>query len=83
MEASCIASPVPDAAKQFGENLRRLRLARELTQEALAERAGLHRNYVGMVERGERNISLANICKLATALACAPADLLANIAAVS
>ncbi len=50
-------------------------MERGLTQEALAERAGLHRTYVGAIERGERNVSLRNILRLATALDVAPADL--------
>jgi len=45
----------------FGERVRALRAARGLSQEALADRADLHRTYVGSVERGERNVSLDSI----------------------
>lgn len=47
--------------KQFGDRVRSLRTARGLTQEKLAELTGFHRTYIGMIERGERNISLLNI----------------------
>lgn len=52
----------------FGRRLRTLRTKQGLSQEELAVRAGLHRTYVGSVERGERNISLVNIHVLAGAL---------------
>jgi transcriptional regulator with XRE-family HTH domain len=59
----------------FGIALRALREERGYSQEELAERAGLHRNYVGSVERGERNVALENIVKLAGALSVRTKDL--------
>jgi transcriptional regulator with XRE-family HTH domain len=64
---------------KFGATIRKLRLRRGMSQEALAERAELHRNYVGGIERGERNVSLKNILKLAAALRVKPSKLLDNI----
>jgi transcriptional regulator with XRE-family HTH domain len=63
---------------RFGSTLRKLRDERGYSQEELAERAGLHRNYVGGVERGERNVALENIVKLAKALSVPPKDLFAD-----
>lgn len=54
--------------KQFGEKVRELRLARNLSQEGLAFKAGMHRTYLGSIERGERNPSLKNIAGIANAL---------------
>lgn len=68
-----------DPRKAFGERLRERRLALGLSQEKLAERAGLHRTYVGSVERGERNVSLDNIVRLADAVRVKPSDLLDGI----
>lgn len=62
--------------KSFAANLRAARVARGLSQEALAHDAGLHRTYIGSVERGERNISIDNIERLARALGVEPADLM-------
>jgi transcriptional regulator with XRE-family HTH domain len=64
---------------RFGFTLRKLRDERGYSQEELAERAGLHRNYVGGVERGERNVALENIVKLAKALSVSPRDLFVDI----
>jgi len=53
---------------KFGEKVRKLRRARGLSQEELAFRAGIHRNYLGGIERGERNPALDNIAAIAKAL---------------
>jgi len=54
--------------KQFGERVRALRLAIGLSQEELAFKSGMHRTYLGGIERGERNPSLKNIAAIAKAL---------------
>ena len=64
---------------QFGETVREMRLALDLSQEMLAELTGLHRTYIGSVERGERNINLQNIVSIAHALQVSPAELLKDI----
>ena len=54
--------------RQFGERLRELRLAKGLSQEELAFRSGVHRTYLGGIERGKRNPSLKNLAAIAKAL---------------
>ncbi len=54
--------------KQFGERVRELRLAKGLSQEELAFKSGVHRTYLGGIERGERNPALRNIAAIAEAL---------------
>jgi len=54
--------------KRFSDKVRRLRKSKGWTQEKLAVRTGLHRTYIGSIERGERNVSLINVEKIADAL---------------
>lgn len=67
------------SCRRFGELVRLLREQAGLSQEEFAERAGVHRTYVGGIERGERNPTLLTICRLATALGVPPKQLLDGV----
>lgn len=69
-------APPSNLRRIVADNVRRLRRSADLSQESLAERAELHRTYIGAIERAERNLSLDNIERLALALRVEPADLL-------
>ena len=64
---------------KFGEKVRDLRKIEGFSQERLAFKADLHRTYIGMIERGEKNITLINIAKIAKALNCSIEDILKGI----
>ena len=64
-----------DVKALFGNRVRQLRKSRGWSQEDFAHRVGLDRSYMGGVERGERNVSLENICLIAKALGVPPAEL--------
>ncbi len=66
----------PDVQKLFGARLAKLRREKGWSQEALALESGLARSYLGGVERGQRNIALLNICKLAKTLGVSPSELM-------
>ncbi len=66
----------PKARKIFSKNLKNFRKKNNVSQEELADLSGLHRTYVGSVERGERNISIDNMERLADALQIKITDLL-------
>lgn len=68
-----------DPRKIFGEHIRNLRKKAGWSQEELADACGLHRTYVGAVERGKRNVSLLNIVELARALRVKPTNLFEDI----
>lgn len=70
------SKPPTSARRNFAANIRKFRKRLGLSQEGLAALSGLHRNYVGSVERGERNISIDNMECLAIALGCTVRDLL-------
>ena len=63
---------------RFGDRVRELRLVKDLSQEELAFRAGIHRNYLGGIERGERNPCLNNIIAIADAMGISPAEFFLN-----
>jgi len=59
---------VPNLQKKLGKRIRQLRKDRGYSQESFAFECGLHRTYVGCIERGEKNITVANVEKVAKAL---------------
>ena len=69
--------PRIDVKALFGERVRELRQKREWSQEEFADIAELDRSYIGCIERGERNVSIENICKIAIALNVSPSELFA------
>jgi transcriptional regulator with XRE-family HTH domain len=73
--------PVSSAAQCFGERVRTRRKELGRSQEQLADDCGLHWTFVGQVERGQRNLSLHNILKLAAGLRIDPGDLLRGLQA--
>lgn len=77
-----MAQPVSPHHVALGAALRELRLERGISQESLADESGLHRNYVGGIERGERNPSYTNIVKLAEALDVKVSELAARAEAI-
>ncbi len=65
----------PNNRKKFGKYLKKIRKVARLSQEELGKKSRLHRTYIGSVERGQQNISLDNIYKIANALKIASKDL--------
>ena len=65
-----------DLQRLLGANLRRYRLARGLSQEAFADVVGVHRTYMGGLERGERNLTLRSVERIAAQLGAEPLALL-------
>jgi transcriptional regulator with XRE-family HTH domain len=65
-----------DILEKFGEKLKEYRKLKGLSQEQLAEKANMHRTYIGMLERAEKNITLLNIEKIAIALEIKITDLI-------
>lgn len=71
--------PHENGVRKIGQKIREQRLAIGISQEELASAAGLHRTYIGSIERGERNVSLQNIVAIARALSVSPSVLLEGI----
>jgi transcriptional regulator with XRE-family HTH domain len=68
-----------DPKVALGQSVRLRRLALGLSQEKLAEAAGLHWTYISSIERGKRNVSLVNIVRIAKALGVSPSELLSEV----
>ena len=73
------SAEVDNTLQRFGERIRSYRRKKGISQEKLAEISGLHRTYIGSIERGEQNISLKNIVKIARALGVPAVELLQGV----
>jgi transcriptional regulator with XRE-family HTH domain len=69
---------IPEERTRFGATIRERRIALGLSQEELAEMVGCHRNYMGRIERGEQNITLDMMIRVAKALRCRLADVMGD-----
>lgn len=65
--------------KTFGNKVRKLRLQKGLSQESFADKVNLHRTYIGSVERGEQNVSIDNIAKIAKGLGVSLSELFRDL----
>lgn len=70
------ASDLDGTLARLGQAVRARRVAHSVSQEALADLAGIDRSHMGKIERGERNVTFLNIVRIAVALNCKPSDLL-------
>ena len=73
-------APLSDVTREFGRRVQQRRKELGLTQEAAAERMGLHWTYLGQVERGRRNVSLHNIVRIAEGLEMDAGELVRDLA---
>ena len=65
-----------DVLVRLGKRIRALRLEMKISQEELADRAGIHRNYISQIEGGKRNVSFYNVVRIARALRVSPSSLI-------
>ena len=72
-----MSTDIATLKRTLGQAIRRARVSSGMSQESFAERAGLHRTYIGSIERGERNVSLVNLSKVASALGLRVSELFA------
>jgi len=74
-----MARPTSEATRALGERVRTHRNALGLSQEALADRCGVHWTFLGQVERGQRNLRLSNLLKIAAGLGVDPGELVSGL----
>ncbi len=79
MSCPKMPEPISPTTVAFGARVRKRRHELGISQEALADRCGVHWTFLGQVERGQRNLTLHNICKLADGLGVDAGDLVAGL----